>query len=62
MLVENTNMGTVNYIPTVEEALNQMRSDRSDKSDKIGLDQMGVVIVMGAGDIDQKTRKYIKND
>jgi UDP-N-acetylmuramate-alanine ligase len=39
-----------------------MRSDRSDKSDKIGLDQMGVVIVMGAGDIDQKTRKYIKND
>jgi UDP-N-acetylmuramate--alanine ligase len=56
MLVENINMGNVNYIPTVEEALNQMRPD------KIGLDRMGVVIVMGAGDIDQKTRKNIKND
>ncbi len=61
MLVENTNMGTVNYIPTVEEALIQMRSDRSDKSDKIGIDQNMVVIVMGAGDIDAKTRKYLKN-
>ncbi len=56
MLVENINMGTVDYIPTVEEALIQMRSD------KIGLDQNMVVIVMGAGDIDSITRKYLKND
>ena len=58
MLVENTNMGTVNYIPTVEEALIQMRSDRSDK---IGIDQNMVVIVMGAGDIDQKSRKFLND-
>jgi hypothetical protein len=37
-----------------------MRSDKSDRSDKIGLDRMGVVILMGAGDIDAKTRKYLK--
>lgn len=57
MLVENTNMGTVNYVPTVEEAFNQMRSD---KSDKIGIAQNMVVIVMGAGDIDKAGREFIK--
>jgi UDP-N-acetylmuramate--alanine ligase len=60
MLVKATDKGTVRYVPTVEEALNRMRSDKSDRSDKIGLDRMGVVILMGAGDIDAKTRKYLK--
>ncbi len=55
MLVESINMGTVYYVPTVEEALDQTRSD------KIGLDQNMVVIVMGAGDIDQKSRKFLND-
>lgn len=57
MLVEAIGMGTVTFVSDVEEALRQMKSD---KSDGIGLDQMDVVICMGAGDIDAIARNYLK--
>lgn len=48
MLVDSVGMGLVKYVSTVEAALEQIGDS-------------DVVIVMGAGDIDQITRKYLKN-
>jgi UDP-N-acetylmuramate--alanine ligase len=53
MLVDAINMGTISYVPSVKQVLEGVK-------DKVNSDE--VIILMGAGDIDQKTRKYIKND
>lgn len=51
MLVEAIGMGTVKYVSTIEEIFEEIKSKLSEKD---------VVILMGAGDIDQKGRAFIK--